>query len=76
MEKAVCNLKTNKAPGEDDITAELIENISHEIKERFHVLICKIWRDGKMPDDWKVRLIVPLFQKRDKMRRENYRRKR
>jgi hypothetical protein len=25
MEKAICNLKTNKAPGEDDITAELIE---------------------------------------------------
>ena len=61
MEKAICNLKTNKAPGEDDITAELIENTSHELKERLSVLICKIWRDGKMTDDWKVRLIVPLI---------------
>jgi hypothetical protein len=27
-----------------------------------------------MPDDWKVGLIVPLFKKGDKMKRENYRR--
>jgi len=43
------------------------------IKERLHVLISKIWRDEKMPDDWKVGLIVPLFKKRDKMKCENYR---
>jgi len=36
-------------------------------------LICKIWKDEKMPDDWKVGLIVPLFKKDDKMKCENYR---
>jgi hypothetical protein len=45
MEKAICNLKTNNAPGEDDITAELIKNESLELRERLHVLICKIWRE-------------------------------
>jgi len=25
-----------------------------------------------LPDDWKVGLIVPLFEKRDKMKSENY----
>jgi len=73
MDKAICFLKTNRAPGEDDITAELNGNASLERKERIHVLICKIWRDGKMPDEWKLGLIVPLFQNRKKMRRENYR---
>jgi len=72
MGKAICNLKTNKAPGEDDITAELIKCASCELNERLHVLICKIWRDRKMPDDWKVGLIVPLFKKGDKMKHENY----
>jgi hypothetical protein len=28
LEKAIGNLKTNKAPGEDDIIAELIKNAS------------------------------------------------
>jgi hypothetical protein len=45
MEKAVCNLKTYKPPGEDEIAAELIKNANRELKERLHVLVCKIWRD-------------------------------
>jgi len=35
--------------------------------------MCEIWRDEKMPDDWKVGLIVLLFKKGDKMKCENYR---
>jgi hypothetical protein len=35
--------------------------------------MCKIWRDEKMPNDWKVGLIDPLFKKGDKMKCENYR---
>ena len=72
MEKAICNLKINKAPVEDDIITELIKNASQELKKRLHALICKIWKDEKMPDDWKIGLIVPLFQKGHKMKCENY----
>ena len=72
VEKAICNLKINNAPKEDVIIAELIKNASQELKKRLHALICKIWRDEKMPDDWKVGLIVPLFKKGDKMKCENY----
>jgi len=36
-------------------------------------LICKIWREEKMSDDWKIGLIVPLFKKGDIMKCENYR---
>jgi len=63
MEKAIVNLKTNKVSGEDDITTEFIENGSRELKERLHVLICKMWRDEKMPDDWKVGLISNCLRK-------------
>ena len=73
MEKAMCNLKIHKVPGEEDIIAELIKNANQELKRRLHALICKIWRNEKMPDDWKVGLIVPLFKKADKMKCENYR---
>jgi hypothetical protein len=73
MEKATGNLRTNKASGENNIIAELIKNSSWELKKRLHALICKIWRDEKMLDDWKVGLIVPLFKKGNKMKCENYR---
>ena len=73
LEKAICKLKINKAPGEDDIEAELIKNANQELRKRFLALICNIWREEKMPDDWKVGLIVPLFKKGDKMKCENYR---
>jgi hypothetical protein len=71
MEKDICNLKTNKAPGEVDMIAELIKNASRKLKKRLHALMFQIWRDEKMPDDWKVGLIVHLFKKRDKMSCEN-----
>ena len=73
MERAIWSLKINKATGEDNIIAELIKNASRELKERLHTLISEIWRHEKMPDDWKVGLIVPIFKKGDKMKCENYR---
>ena len=73
MEKAICNLKINKAPGKDDIIAELIKNVSQEFKKRLNALSCKIWRDEKMQDDGKSGLIVPIFKKGNKMKGENYR---
>jgi len=73
MEKVLCNLKINKAPKEDDSTAELIKNTSQELKKRLQALVCKIWRDEKMSDDWKLGLIVHLFKKGDKIKCLNYR---
>ena len=52
---------------------ELIKKASRKPKKRLHALICKTWRDEKVPDDWKVGLIVPLFKKGGKMECENYR---
>jgi hypothetical protein len=51
LEKAIRNLKTNKATGEDAIIVELIKNGSRELKKRFHALIFEIWRDEKMPEN-------------------------
>jgi hypothetical protein len=72
-EKVIGNLETNKAPGEDDIIAELIKNASRELKKRLYALVYKIREDENMPDDWKVGLNVSLFKKGDKMKCENYR---
>jgi hypothetical protein len=52
---------------------EFIKNANRELKNWFHALTCKIRRDEKMPDGWKLGLIVHLFKKGDKMTCENYR---
>jgi hypothetical protein len=73
MEKTIRKVIINKAPGENDIIDELIENASKKLKKkRLYALICKIWRDEKMPGDWKIGLIVPLFRKGNKIKWENY----
>jgi hypothetical protein len=47
MVKIIGNLKTNRAPGEDDIIAQLIKNSSRELKKRLYVFICKIRKDAR-----------------------------
>ena len=69
-------LKNNKAPGEDSIIAELIENIGHNILEELTKIITEIWQSEKFPDDWKNALIHPLHKKHkkgDKTELNNYR---
>ena len=62
LKKYLRQCRRNKAPGEDGIIAELIKNASQELKTRLYALIRKIWRDEKVPDDWKIGLIVPLYK--------------
>jgi hypothetical protein len=71
LEKVIGKLKINKAPGGDDIIGELFKNAGQELKKRLHTLIRNIWREEKMPDAWRVGLIVPLFKKGEKMKCEN-----
>jgi len=42
-EDGICNLETNKALGVDDITTELIENASRELKEKRYFLYINIY---------------------------------
>ena len=38
-----------------------------------HMLIINVWRMGAVPEDWRLALIVPLFQKGDPTNIDNYR---
>lgn len=66
-------LKTNKAAGPDGVVNELIRNGGDQLQKRIHNLIVKIWKEEKMPTDWKEGLLLPIHKKGDPTKCENYR---
>lgn len=71
--KAIKSLKTNKAAGADQITAELIKSAGHIAHTRLHSLVVRIWREERIPDDWKRSELKVLYKKGDTTECKNYR---
>jgi hypothetical protein len=66
-------LKRNKAPGDDNITAEIIKYAGEEMVEAIYQLIKQIWEEGKMPEEWSIAVLCPIHKKGNKLDCENYR---
>ena len=57
--EAIQMLKGGKATGHDDITAEMLQNMGE--RDMLTGLFNKIWEDERIPKDWKVGIVIPLF---------------
>jgi len=74
MKKAVSTLKKNKAMGEDLASIEVIELLVKQEPETMLQLFCNIWRESKIPQDWKdIDIIVVFKNKGSKFDPNNYR---
>jgi hypothetical protein len=73
VEKAIRNLKNNKAAGTDWIHSELIKYRRYKLLNRIYELIRQIWEEERIPAEWKETIIVPIHQREDKGKCENYR---
>jgi len=72
--KTVINsLKNNKSPGEDNINSELIKLAGNHLATEIHKLIYNVWTKEKIPTDWNMEIICPIFKKGDPVKVENYR---
>ncbi|KAL4154176.1 hypothetical protein QTP88_002009 [Uroleucon formosanum] len=72
--KTVINsLKNNKSPGEDNINSELIKLAGNHLANEIYKLIYNVWTREKIPTDWNMAIICPIFKKGDPAKVENYR---
>jgi sorting nexin-29 len=65
--------KNNKAPGEDNISAELIKYGSLELWKEIHTLIEVIWINELIPEELHTAIICQIHKKGDKLQCSNYR---
>ena len=68
INKLLTNLKTNKASGPDEIQARLLKELNNELSPIFTILFQASLNQGKVPQDWKLANVTPLFKKGDKSR--------
>ena len=66
-------LKTNKAPGPDNIPPELINHGGRTLNKKIYNLMKQIWEENKMPEQWKEGLICPIYKNGDRLKCTNYR---
>ncbi len=71
--QTLLTLDTNKATGPDEISPKLLKLCAYQIAPSLTNLFNKSLSYGKLPDDWKLANIVPVYKKGEKNQVENYR---
>ena len=71
--EAIRYIKRGKAPGHDNINPDILKEAGSTGTELLHKVIKKAWKEEKIPEDWNIGVILPIFKKGDKKKCENYR---
>ena len=64
MEKAIQRLSSGNAPGADSISAAIFASGGHRPTERFTELFQSMWRQERLPQEYKDASIVHLYKRK------------
>ena len=73
IKSAVKVMKNNKAPGADNITAELLKLGGDVVVQWLLNLVSVVWQEESVPEDWTKQLTIPLHKKGSFQDCDNYR---
>jgi len=63
---------TNKASGDDGISAELFQILKDDAVKVLHSICQQIWKTQKWPQDWKRSVFIPIPKKGNAKEYANY----
>jgi len=73
VKELIKELRNNKAPGGDNICAELVKYGGDKLIQLIYELIKDVWRQEVMPKELTMTIICPIHKKGDEMDCQNYR---
>ena len=74
VQMALKQMKSGKASGNDEITADLLKAGGMSVLRRLYHLFVEIWKTEQMIEDWSLAISIRLFKNEgDKKIRDNYR---
>ena len=63
--EALGKVKINKAPGKNGILPEMVRGCGGEMLTHIMDLFCTVWREGRVPAEWRDAILVPIPKKGD-----------
>jgi hypothetical protein len=73
IEKALSELSANKAGAVDEINSFVLKMCAHEFAIPLNIIFQRSLIEGKVPSQWKVANITPIFKKGSRAIAANYR---
>ena len=73
VEKALSNLNPNKSPGPDNFHPHFLKHSCKSLSLPFYLLFNLTLIEGRLPDDFKLAEVRPIYKKGDKSHAGNYR---
>jgi hypothetical protein len=73
VERAIREMRNGRSPGIDNITVEMIKAAGEIGTKWIHRIILNVWKQKRIPEDWRKGIIVPIFKKGDRKACNNYR---
>ena len=73
VKRAIGALKSNKSPGSDGITGEMLKSGGEPLARQIHELCNKAWHEGTIPEEWSKSILVRVPKKGDLSQCSSYR---